>query len=68
MPPIYEYQCAKGHITEVMHGIDERATVLCEQCWVYDRHTARPEDPVPYMERILSPTRTNFVHAGGRKP
>ena len=31
--PLYEFECAKGHITEVMLPIDHFPIIRCHECW-----------------------------------
>ena len=56
--PFYEFECPKGHVTEQLVKIGTEA-VPCPDC---------PENlPATEAKRILSPTPTTFVCAGGRK-
>lgn len=60
--PIYEFQCPKGHKAEQLVPVGTKL-LICEPC-LADPATERGEI---YARRILSPTPTTFVHAGGRK-
>jgi putative FmdB family regulatory protein len=30
--PLYDYICTNGHITEVMHGVNDSGPAQCERC------------------------------------
>lgn len=30
--PLYDYLCTNGHITEVMHGVNDQGPVKCGRC------------------------------------
>lgn len=69
--PFYEFECNKGHVTEKLMSIaqgDAIELVVCEEC-----DKTAPKGLPGYVEtanlarRILSPTPTTFVSAGGRK-
>jgi putative FmdB family regulatory protein len=30
--PLYDYICTNGHITEVMHGVNDSGPAKCERC------------------------------------
>lgn len=63
MPPFYEFECEKGHVTERLVKMGT-ASVPCEEC---DRENGFSPAVVVSATRILSPTPTTFVAAGGRK-
>jgi hypothetical protein len=69
--PFFEYQCPKGHVTEMLRSIEQRNDpVACMTCvdalTPQERELSR--DVRPFLaHRILSPTPTTFVCAGGRK-
>lgn len=62
--PVFEFKCMHGHRFEELVPIGTKA-IDCPDCWMTDRQT--PGGPNVRAERILSPTTTTFVHAGGRK-
>lgn len=60
--PFYEFECPRGHVTERLVPMGTKDIVCAECC---DLH---PEDDgAVFATRILSPTPTTFVFAGGRK-
>lgn len=62
--PFYEFECPRGHVTEKLVPIGT-PHVVCETCVPTGRHRFIPEAHLAH--RILSPTPTTFVAAGGRK-
>ncbi|MEP7361357.1 MAG: FmdB family zinc ribbon protein [Chloroflexota bacterium] len=30
--PLYDYMCTNGHVTEVMHGVNDSGPAQCPQC------------------------------------
>jgi hypothetical protein len=64
---IYEFECAKGHVTEAMVPMGTEAWP-CEACIaeMKARHAANPNVIGafnPIAKRIMSATRTTFVFA-----
>lgn len=66
--PIYEFLCPQGHTTEQLLSVKDRDLLLpCATC-IAERARGNLKDHVDITaQRILSPTPTTFVHAGGRK-
>ena len=62
--PFYEYQCSRGHVIEILRPIDRRDDPVT--CAHVDHGEQYGADGAP-AKRILSPTPTTFVCAGGRK-
>lgn len=64
--PLYEFECKQGHVTEKLVPIGT-ARVLCETCHPPEHLTDGRCRRIYFAKRILSPTPTTFVSAGGRK-
>lgn len=63
MPPLYEFECPKGHLSEDLVPIDTK-TIVCQPCVALSRVHRRPTSGSPPLaSRILSATRTTFVFA-----
>ena len=62
--PFYEFECERGHVTEKLVPIGTQI-VICARCNEDTPENAGVADVTAY--RILSPTPTTFVCAGGRK-
>ena len=73
--PYYEFECPKGHVTEAVVPMGTK-TWPCDACKAeteaqmarFDRRHASPPGSgvrvtTTLAKRILSPTRTTFVHA-----
>jgi len=60
--PLYEFRCAAGHVTEAL-GTIGTAAVPCGQCPPISTPSGRIGLHYESATRILSPTRTTFVHA-----
>lgn len=67
---VYEFECAKGHVTEASVPMGTR-TWLCDAC-IAEMTAMNMHDPntigawYPLAKRILSPTRTTFRFADTR--
>lgn len=62
--PFYEFECTRGHVTEKLVPIGT-AQIICPTCQKIDEPYTSHIDGIGF--RILSPTPTTFVAAGGRK-
>lgn len=67
--PFYEFECPKGHVSEFLVRIGTES-VGCDKCTeeAIERLGEREgAGVIVTARRILSPTPTTFVCAGGRK-
>lgn len=65
--PLYEFACAKGHVSEDLVPVGTKA-VMCPECMsdaIQHGKCITPE--LVSAARILSPTRTNFEFADSRR-
>lgn len=62
--PLYEFECPRGHVTGELVPIGT-SHVACSTCVPTGKERFVPEAHL--AKRILSPTPTTFVFAGGRK-
>lgn len=66
--PLYEFQCANGHVTEDLVPMGT-STIPCAACYkqLMSRHErglfSEVEGEPVLASRILSPTRTTFLFA-----
>ncbi len=63
--PFYEFECPAGHVTETLLPLSG-AKIMAVTCTRCARDQIKPRPDV-MAKRILSPTPTTFVCAGGRK-